>query len=302
MSAEPQTLDGPYLDLIRTGAPSLADAYGAEYDRRVWHALNRTALAAMQHGLDFARWTYLLDESISHLGHQARRAGGRKERTTSSYRKLLIKVWENAEEYVKARPRPTAEQVAAVIAEARSIAADPYRLPNPNDRAVLTAACDLADKHGSVRPALPLPELMTRTGLTRKAVRCALARLAAAGVMTRARRGDVRKRLAALYDLLPPNPAKGTYTPEDRTTCPSRIGLCAPAAERIGLCAPEPDPTPEEGHPVPANPEPQTSDAHAVGEVNRWDDQLCADPGHYAPGALHCGDCFDCLAEREAAR
>ncbi|SET33196.1 hypothetical protein [Geodermatophilus poikilotrophus] len=223
MTGRERALGGTYVDLIRDGA-DVADDYGAEYDRRVWKALNSTAISAMQAGYDFARWTSFLDEAASSLGRQARRAGGRKERSTRAYRQLLGKVWDNAEKFVKAHPLPTDAEVAVRIAGVREFVADADVDIAASQRAVLAAACDLAEQHGTTRPALPLHELVARTGLTQKAVRHALAKSDGEGLLTRERAGDVRRRRAALYRLPSPATLAGARTPP-------KTGLCAPRAQ-----------------------------------------------------------------------
>ncbi len=78
-----QSLGQLYLDLIRDGAD--VDGYhGDEYDRQVWRALVRSAMSAAQCGQELDQWHALVSESISTLGQQARRKGGRQTAATPS--------------------------------------------------------------------------------------------------------------------------------------------------------------------------------------------------------------------------
>jgi hypothetical protein len=204
MSRPHRALPGSFVDLIHDGVPGLGDTYGAEYDRAVWKALNSTAVSAVQAGHGYAHWTYLLDQPGHRLGEQARRTGNRKHRSVSSYLKLITKVWDGAETFAAAHPIPTDKETTAAIEAVRGVAADGDADLTDRQRAVLTAACDLAQTHRTTRPALPLPELMARTGQTLDEVRSALRGLARRGLLTRERPGNARRRLAALYRLHPP--------------------------------------------------------------------------------------------------
>jgi hypothetical protein len=215
-----------WLDLIRYGRPDLGDRYGRDYNLAVKQALNRTALAAAQAGYDFARWSYLLTDPDSRLGEQARRDGNRKHRSTAALLRWLAKVWADAEEYVKHHPLATEEEITAVIAAMRAVAADAETDLTDAERRVLAAACDVATEKGTTRPALPLHNtLVPRTGLTVKRTRTALARLRDRGLLVCEVRGHSYRdgatgpdgrRIASCYRLHPERahtPGKEGYVP-----------------------------------------------------------------------------------------
>src|SRR4051812_16841319 len=154
----PGSLDGPYLDLVRDGVPDLGNTYGAQHDRLVYAALVQTAMSASQRGHAYHQWHALLGESVSRLGHQARRAGGRKDRSDPSYHRLLTKAWDEALEVVAERPALCPADRAVLIDAVRRVIADADAALSDDERAVLNAACTLAEQYGTVRPACPRRE------------------------------------------------------------------------------------------------------------------------------------------------
>jgi hypothetical protein len=177
-----------YIDLVRDGVADLGDAVAKEYDRQVYRALVRVAMSARQAGYDYARWSYLLDESTSRLGLQARRAGGRRERTPHSYHQLLAKAWDTAARVIAERPARTAEQVVEHLARLRLYVVEAGDL-TVGEREVLGAAVTLGEKHGTLRPALPWRALAEVSGRTERQTKTALAGLQRKGLLTLARRG-----------------------------------------------------------------------------------------------------------------
>jgi hypothetical protein len=235
---------GPgFIDLIRDGVPGLGDTYGAEYDLLVRQALNSTALSAIYAGWDYAQWTYLLDEAASHLGIQARRVGGKRERDRRSLNRLRGSVWDSAVKYRAEHELPTAEEIAACIATMRQLAADADHPLSDNMRTVLADVCDTAERLGTIRPAVSFKDLVERTGLTRKAARYALDRLHVDGLLTRERPGDLHKRKAALRRLRPPaERTRGTYTRKTELRAPTAKSYVPQPAQPAKSYVPHPVP------------------------------------------------------------
>jgi hypothetical protein len=188
-----QSLGRLYLDLIRDGA-DVDGCHGDEYDRQVWRALVRSAMSAAQCGQELDQWHALVSESISTLGQQARRKGGRQDRSHAEHRKLLLDAWTTAEQRIAERPTMTAQDRAAHIATVRHLCAD-AKLTD-SERAALGAACDLADKFGTIRPALPWRRVQELAGLTERSTKSALASLQLKGLLVAVPAGDGRWRAA----------------------------------------------------------------------------------------------------------
>lgn len=258
-----RALPGTFRDLIVRGVPDLEDTWGRDYDREVWLALNRTAASAVQAGYDFARWTYELEQSDSRLGAQARRSGNRKERSHSSYYKLLGRVWDQAEEFVAANPLPTHERITEDIAAARAVAEHPDSDLTPSERAVLGVVCDLAQgctptrPHPTTRPAVPYPTVMDRTSLTLGAVRHAIRGLIRKGHLTRDRPGNQGKHLAALYSI---HPRSTTHM----SGVQDYVSLDAQDYVSLDGSRPAPQPTPPENTPPPSRPAENTDARQAA--------------------------------------
>ncbi len=221
-----RSLDGPLIDLIRDGVPDLADAHGRDYDVPVWNALVRTAMSATQRGHGFDQWIVYVTESRSHLGQQARRMGGRKDRSDREWREHLGKCWNRAQEVIAARPTITPEHIAERIAAVRATVADGETRLEDDERAVLAAVAELAEHHGTTRPACPRREVQGLAGISDPRTRVALSSLISRGVLTIARRGragDLGKRRATLLrlpggDVLSRLTLAETHTPpEDKT-------------------------------------------------------------------------------------
>lgn len=198
-------LPARYVDLIRQGVDPVDLRAGG--DVAVYRALVGSASSALQHGWMFPEWAALVSEARSRLGQQARTKGVRRDRTRAEYERQLSSAWAAAERFVASAPAPIArEEIAARTAAVRDIIADADADLSDHERAVLARACDVADEHGTDRPALPRKRTAELTGLTEKAVRCTLDRLNRRGLLVlevRGRRGPEGStaRRAALYRL-----------------------------------------------------------------------------------------------------
>jgi hypothetical protein len=184
--------------------PGLADAYGRDFDVPVWNALVRTAMSATQRGQGFDQWLPLVTESRSHLGQQARRMGGRKDRSDREWRAHLGKAWDKALSVVAARPTIDAEHIAGLIAAVRATVSDADADLTDDERAVLSAVAALAEHHETTRPACPRREVQKLAELSDPRTRAALSPLVDRGVLAVARRGRAGsegKRRATLYWL-----------------------------------------------------------------------------------------------------
>jgi hypothetical protein len=219
----PGSLDGPYLDLIRDGVLDLGDTYGAQHDRLVYAALVQTAMSASQRGHAYHQWHALLGESVSRLGHQARRAGGRKDRSDPSYHRLLTKAWDEALEVVAERPALCPADRAVLIDAVRRVIADADAALSDDERAVLNAACTLAEQYGTVRPACPRREVQKLAGIPDGRARAALRSLHERGVLPVARKGRtalVKEDRRATLRRLPSHAVLDSLThtsPEEKT-------------------------------------------------------------------------------------
>lgn len=207
-------LPGRTVDLIRDGVrPADLRAGG---DRAVWRALVSTAASALQHGHDFTDWASLVTETRSNLGRQMRLKGGTKERPQRTVERTLLKAWETAEKFVAEAPAAfSRDDALAQVALVRDWTADGDSPLDDEERAVMAAACRVAERNGTTRPALPRRALVAETGLGERTVRTTLDRLHRRGLLVlevagRAG-GDVARRRAGLYRLPQPEALETSY-------------------------------------------------------------------------------------------
>src|SRR4051794_7471548 len=146
-------------------------------------------MSAAQCGQELDQWHALVSESISRLGQQARRKGGRQDRSHAEHRKLLLDAWTTAEQRIAERPTMSAQDRAEYIATVRDLCADADAELTDSERAALAAACDLADKFGTIRPALPWRMVQELAGLTERSTKSVLASLQRKGLLVLYRRG-----------------------------------------------------------------------------------------------------------------
>lgn len=197
-------LPGRTVDLIRDGVRPADLRVGG--DRAVWRALVSTAASALQRGHDFTDWAALVTETRSNLGRQMRLKGGTKERPQRAVERTLTKAWETAEKFVSEAPAPfTRDDALAHVALVRDWTADADSPLDDNERAVMAAACVIAERNGTTRPALPRRTVIEGTGLGERTVRTTLDRLHRRGLLVLEVRGraggDVSRRRAGLYRL-----------------------------------------------------------------------------------------------------
>lgn len=204
MTQPHRALSGRMIDLIRTGVPP-ADLR-AHGDRAVFNALVRTASSAQQRGQDFPEWAALVSEAKSVLGHQARVRSTGKEKPRARYEKTLQDAWQKAAKWVStAAPAFTREDALQHVATVRTWVADAEADLTHTDRAVMAAAVELAEHHGTTRPALPRARMVELSGLGERSVRNALVRLDRRGLLVQQDPGkssaEAGRRRAALYSL-----------------------------------------------------------------------------------------------------
>ena len=235
-----QSLGRLYLDLIRDGV-NVDGCDADEHDRQVHRALVRSAMSAAQCGQQFDEWMVLVRESISRLGQQAKRKGGRQDRSDRELNLLLLDAWTTAEERITERPTMTAQDRAERITSVRQFCADADTKMTDTERAVLAAACDLAEQYGTIRPALPWRRLRELSGLGERATKSGLASLRAKGLLVLHRRGsaagDPRRRRASVFHLpsaevLAAHGAAVPYTPRGLT-----YGTPQPSVQTYGTPA-----------------------------------------------------------------
>lgn len=231
------------IDVIRDGvAPADLRDRGS---RAVWGSLVSTAASAIQRGWSFADWAGELSRRTSTLGTQVRLRKGR-EIPPAAVEKRLRAAWDAAQQWVAAAPAPvTADDARSHARLVRDVlVTDPDAPLNDTERAVLAAACTIAERNGTTRPAMPRREVAELAGVTEKAARCALERLDRRRLLrldVPGRRGapGAGKARAALYRLpddpetylsrvpRPMGPSAQTYGPQPE----SPIG---PAAQTYG--------------------------------------------------------------------
>jgi hypothetical protein len=241
-----------YLDLIREGA-DVDGCRGDEYDRQVWRALVRSAMSAAQCGQGLDEWMVLVRESVSRLGQQAKRKGGRQDRSDAERDRRLLDAWTTAERRIAERPTMTAEDRAAHVAAVRDLCADADAKLTETERTALSAACDLADKFDTIRPALPWRMVMELSGLTERQTKGALASLQRKGLLVLYRRGTAAdekhagRRRANVFYLptaeaiaahggVPYSPRGQTYgTPSAPARTPQSDTTAKPEEESVNL-------------------------------------------------------------------
>lgn len=204
MTQPHRALPGRMIDLIRTGVPPAE--LRTSGDRAVYRALVRTAASAHQRGQSFPEWAELVGQAASTLGRQAKLRSSGKEKTRAAYEKTLRNAWDAAGKWLTtAAPALTRDDALAHVAVVRDWVADADSPLDDDERAVMAAACVVAARNGTTRPALPRRALIQETGLGERTVRTVLDRLDARGVLrleVPGRSGaDIGRRRAALYRL-----------------------------------------------------------------------------------------------------
>jgi hypothetical protein len=199
-----RALPGTVIDLIRDGADE--QDLRARGDRAVWSALVRTASSARQRGWSRVEWADLVTGKRSRLGYQAAMKGS-KERSRVALEKSLRGAWDAAARWLATTPAPiTRGDVESRARNLRDYAADASTDLRDNDRAILCFAADVPIRRGTDRPTLPLRAISEATGLSVKAIRLALPRLDASGLLRLEVRGtpggpNTKERRASAYRL-----------------------------------------------------------------------------------------------------
>jgi hypothetical protein len=200
-----RALPATYIDLARDGASDID--LRARGDRAVWSALVRVATSARQRGWAYIDLADLVMSPRSNLGRQVALRGGTKEVGKAQVEKKLRAAWDAAGAFLDRAP--AAITPADVEGKAKALVAycaDADNGLRDADRAILAYASDEALRRGTDRPTLPLRAIAEATGLTVKAVRLALPRLDAAGLLRLEIRGvpggpATRERRASAYRL-----------------------------------------------------------------------------------------------------
>lgn len=273
-----RALPRPMLDLIRDGVrpPDLR----RDGQRAVWSALFRTAASAVQRGWDCWEWQELVQQPASALGRQAATRDGHRPRTARATAKTLDAAWDRATAWASEQPPRWTRAEATVQALRRAdllteLAADPAADLPDAQRAVLAYASGQARRRELDRVPLPRRYVMAATGLGLTALRTALVRLDAAGLLVLAERGKpspptvlAKDRRANLYQLArEDHPALAAYLyRETRSVVPPAQVCGAPGVsadgappEICGASADDDRPTPgSEEHP-PMNLQPMAT-------------------------------------------
>lgn len=164
-------------------------------------AVRRVMLSAIRAG-----WTYpevhrlLTDTRQRKLARQLETGQGGRTIAKGKVNELLQRQWDGASRLVRASPAWDREDALAFVQTVRE-SLEASSLPDL-DRAVIGIACDLAEHHGTTRPAIPVRTVVDRLSITRYRAHATLLRLAADGDwLDLAQRGDQRR--ANLYRLAP---------------------------------------------------------------------------------------------------
>lgn len=170
------------VDLIRDGvAPRDLRAEG---EKAVWKALVKTAVSAMNRGVDRVEWISLIDEPGSHLGTQARLKRGTKPRTTTEYRRTLERAWAAGRDWLATRPAAFGPvEITDRIRKVRERVENPQAALSDVERVILLYACEFAASRMTDRPALSRRGVMAATGLSERVTRDALDRMADVGLL-----------------------------------------------------------------------------------------------------------------------
>jgi hypothetical protein len=239
-----RALPSTYVDLARDGASDID--LKARGDRAVWSALVRVATSARQRGWGYIDLADLVMSPRSNLGRQVALRGGTKDIGRVAVEKKLRAAWDAAGAFLDRAP--AAITPADVEGKAKALVAycgDADADLRDGDRAILAFAADEALRRGTDRPTLPLRAIAEATGLTLKAVRLALPRLDAAGLLRLEIRGvpggpAARERRASAYRLgTPPVEAAtdstttlATTTSEDDPMATITIDMATLTAEQ----------------------------------------------------------------------
>lgn len=238
-----RALPGWAIDLIRDGVPA-ADLK-ARGDRAVWSALVRTAASAHQRGQDAMEWEYLVLDTRSHLGQQLRLKDGHRVRKPLTVKKTLANAWDAAVVWCSERePAWTAEDAAREAEERAAVLvdliADPDTELSDAERSVLDHATAQARAYHRPEVTLPRQRMLEATGLGLTALRTALRRLEASGLLTlaqpgrRSAPGSSRPGRAAVYRLATTEAASYYLSRGTRPVVPPVQTSSAPIDSGVG--------------------------------------------------------------------
>jgi hypothetical protein len=197
-----RNLPGKIIDLVRDGVP-VADlrAAGSD-DRAIDNALVRVAMSAQRHEWTQADWIGLVAERCcSELGNQAARDGKGKP---VDLHNRLVRCWNRAEKKLAGLPSPfSRDDVLRRIEIVRQwLRTEPVVL-TVEDRLVLAALCDLAEKYRTCQPTAPWRAIEEILKLGPSPIRRTLDRLDRLGIAPRVERGKsgTKNPKAAVFAL-----------------------------------------------------------------------------------------------------
>jgi hypothetical protein len=232
-------LPGTMIDLVRDGVDRRELA--GEGSRAIWNALVRVAASALQRGWTQAQWQALLDEPASYLGTQAKIGKRGKAKTRRDHQRSLDAAWQQAQRWVAEHPAPytRVEAIQHAVEQAAIVTGMIDDLDiSEHEREILRYAAKIAERNGSLRPALPRRELEAATGLGHTALAAVLARMESAGLLRLYERGrprkpnaegSKRKPRASLYALPATEALRAHQYPVNRVCGPEAL-VCGPEA------------------------------------------------------------------------
>jgi hypothetical protein len=244
-----RALPGPIVDLIRDGVPeSVLRRATCGSDCAVWRALVSTAASARQRGWSAWELAAMLDDPRNRLGAQAKIERGRPL-SARRYQQRLTNAWESAGKWLDGRPAAWSKiDILGHVADVRTFVTDAPM--TDAERRVMLHVLDVADKIGTMRPAVPWRGVRDATGLTPRECRDTLESLCGMGLLTLALRGRAakteRRRTANCYRLPTPDamtrylipgrvtrPMDQTARPMDQTAGPAPDLWTTPTGENM---------------------------------------------------------------------
>lgn len=195
------SIPGWALDLLTDGVRGNDEQ---SLRQQITRAMRRVMMAAQRSDWDYARTAEALnDQSRYRLAKQIATGRSGSQISTRQRNQFIAKHW--AETYAVTSSRPAWDRIRAIdaIQFVRDNWEQTANLPN-QQRLVLAAALEIADSHGTTRPALPIRVIADKTGIPRSTVGDVLARMSDDGEWLRkVQSGNYKTRRASLYLLAP---------------------------------------------------------------------------------------------------
>lgn len=194
------SLPGWALDLATDGVDISSGGRGA-----VVLGIRRVMLSAHRHGVAYSDvYALLTDTRARRLAAQIALGRGGRAIPSPQRDKLLRDLWQQTQDEVEKRPAWNRDDAISAIAFIRDHFEGAPGLRD-KERAVVGVVLDLAEYHGTTRPAVPSRVVAHRTGLPLMTANDTLRRLSRDGEWLRlVQQGNRHTRRASLYLVAPP--------------------------------------------------------------------------------------------------